>query len=98
MIKISVIGKVPNFEKKMSAAMRLMASDMHKELKNVTPVDTGYAKSRWKRSTNRKGGTINNDADYIDYLEKGSSSKAPNGMIEPAKKKIISNFNKGKYL
>lgn len=75
-----------------------MVSDLEGELKSNTPVDTGYAKSRWKRSTNRKGGTINNDAPYISELEKGRSKQAPDGMIKPSIDKIISNFNKGKYI
>jgi hypothetical protein len=98
MIKISVSGKLPDLSGKLSKGLRQMASDLEKELKNNTPVDTGYAKSRWKRKTTRKGGTINNDADYIEYLEEGRSRQAPNGMIKPAMKKIVSNFNKGKYI
>ena len=55
-------------------------------LREITPVDTGFARSRWR---NRKyffspGGEITNDADYITRLNQGSSSQAPAFFIEQA--------------
>lgn len=47
-------------------------------LKDATPVDTGNAKDSWK---NEKS-TIINDADYIKYLNEGSSVQAPKHFIE----------------
>lgn len=53
-------------------------------LRNLTPVDTGYARSRWKSTKYvfRPGGEITNDADYIVYLNQGSSKQAPAYFIE----------------
>jgi len=49
-----------------------------KALKEATPVDTGYAQSRWRLENN----VISNDAEYIDNLNKGSSKQAPAYFIE----------------
>jgi len=47
-----------------------------------TPVDTGYAASRWINETADGDGEISNDAPYIDVLEEGWSDQAPDGMVE----------------
>ena len=55
-------------------------------LARVTPVDTGYARSRWEYETitvnGETVGVINNDAPYIQYLNQGSSKQAPAFFIE----------------
>ncbi|QGH74606.1 hypothetical protein KNU84_gp098 [Bacteriophage DSS3_VP1] len=55
-------------------------------LRKVTPVDTGYARSRWKvkRYLLVPGGEITNDADYILRLNQGHSQQAPKFFIEQA--------------
>lgn len=55
-----------------------------KLLRHVTPVKTGYARSRWKARKNYfvPGGEITNDAEYIVYLNQGSSKQAPAYFIE----------------
>lgn len=65
-----------DIDSKMDAATKL--------LREVTPVDTGFARSRW---TNRKnvllpGGVIENDAPYILFLNQGTSRQAPAFFIE----------------
>lgn len=50
-------------------------------VKDRTPVRTGYAQSRWELTVESDGFTLENDADYISYLELGSSSQAPSGML-----------------
>jgi hypothetical protein len=49
------------------------------ELQAATPVDTGYAKSRWEINSD---GDIVNDAEYIERLNAGSSQQAPAYFIE----------------
>jgi hypothetical protein len=56
-------------------------------LARVTPVKSGYARSRWAYSftTDEKGdviGSIDNDAPYIGRLNLGWSSQAPAFFIE----------------
>ena len=55
-------------------------------LRRITPVDTGFARSRWKYSSNLflPGGVLENDAPYIIYLNQGSSKQAPAFFIERA--------------
>lgn len=58
------------------------------ELRNFTPVRTGYAQSRWRKNTSVKKPEVSNDAPYVPYLEKGTSRmRAANkgkGIIGPA--------------
>jgi len=56
-------------------------------LTRVTPIDTGYARSRWsyKFDNSEKGNTIgiiDNDASYIGLLNQGNSNQAPAYFIE----------------
>jgi hypothetical protein len=55
-------------------------------LKSVTPVDTGYAASRWKyemvKINGELVGKIDNDAPYIGILNTGYSKQAPPFFIE----------------
>jgi len=56
-------------------------------LARVTPVDTGYARSRWTSYVEKDingylVGTIDNDAPYIGRLNKGHSQQAPTLFIE----------------
>lgn len=56
-------------------------------LRRVTPIDTGYARSRWtytieKDALGNTVGLIDNDAPYIGRLNQGSSKQAPKYFIE----------------
>lgn len=51
-------------------------------LKRTTPIDTGYARSRWEYEIVDGVGIIENDAPYIDVLNKGHSQQAPTHFIE----------------
>lgn len=60
---------------------------MKDALADATPVDTGYARSRWDTSLGvSQQGTlqvsITNDAPYIEELNRGSSRQAPARFIE----------------
>ncbi len=48
-----------------------------------TPIDTGYAKSRWiYRKIGSMKYEVKNDAEYLPYLNRGSSKQAPAYFIE----------------
>jgi hypothetical protein len=58
------------------------------QLKIVTPVDTGEAREGWQFEIERssfgkfKGGTILNNVEHIEYLNRGHSQQAPSYFIE----------------
>jgi hypothetical protein len=64
-------------------------------LRQVTPVDTGRARKGWKHRIDRGfvsgetiGGTISNNVEYIDILNKGHSKQAPRFFIEQVLSRI----------
>ena len=64
-------------------------------LRQVTPVDTGRARKGWKHRIDRGfvsgetiGGTISNNVEYIDILNKGHSKQAPRFLIEQVLSRI----------
>ena len=63
-------------------AIRKRKGKAIRNLKEATPVDTGYARSRWKANNTVYGFEIENDADYISDLNEGSSRQAPAFFIE----------------
>lgn len=76
-----------------------VAAVVWEEVRQLTPVDTGYAKSRWQLTPTEALGApnfITNDAPYIIYLENGHSDQAPNGMVKVAMAKLAAgNFLTG---
>lgn len=97
MIRVSITGKMPDIGKKLRRAIEQAGEDLNRELKDGTPVDTGYARSRWTKRSGTSKVTVSNDASYIEPLDKGHSKQAPDGITKPAINKIIENFKKGKY-
>jgi len=64
-----------------------------KELKTVTPVDTGKARLGWENKTfiaadGFLDGSIKNEVEYIDILNNGHSKQAPKFFIEQVLSKI----------
>lgn len=96
MIKISKT-KAPNLNKYLRQVVDKVTDDIFDQVKDKTPVRTGFAKASW---TKKKGGgenKISNPADYSSFLDGGSSSQAPEGMTKPAIN-IIRNYAKqGRY-
>jgi hypothetical protein len=64
------------------AEMKSRLANMLLLLEAATPVDTGYAKSRWKIEGSFPKFRVLNDASYIEYLDRGSSRQAPSFFIE----------------
>jgi len=67
--------------KDINACIDDIARETYIRIYNRTPVDTGYAQSRWDLTTGTETFTISNDAEYISFLEEGSSQQAPMGMV-----------------
>ena len=74
-----------------------MSKDLLREVKKNTPVRTGKAQRGWRRKFDRKGATINNNVEYISYLDDGISKQAPSGFSKPSLEKISANSRAGKY-
>jgi hypothetical protein len=65
-------------------------TNLHEDIKDGTPVDTGRAQRGWKKVDKYKVGErqrtiiIRNDVPYSPRLDNGYSKQAPNGMVKPA--------------
>jgi hypothetical protein len=94
-MSFNVSLKVVNFEKEIALAkveaeaianksLKVRIDFATELLKRVTPVKTGFARSRWKSKKYLllSGGEIYNDASYIERLNRGSSTQAPSFFIE----------------
>lgn len=88
-------------EIKLGAIVRSVVDDISKdvliEAKKNTPVRTGKARRGWRRRFDRKGASINNNVEYISYLDEGISKQAPDGFSKPTFEKIAANSRAGKY-
>lgn len=70
----------------LSRKSRLLAPIPKKgydHFKEITPIDTGNAKSKTKFTNTSKGGSITGDYPYANRLNKGYSKQAPEGMTDP---------------
>ena len=74
-----------------------ISKDVLQEVRKNTPVRTGKARRGWRRKFDRKGASINNNVEYISYLDEGISKQAPDGFSKPTFEKIAANSRAGKY-
>lgn len=68
-----------------------MQGDLFKSIRDETPVDTGRARDGWRTDgVKRVGDTgyINNDVEYIGWLEFGSDTVAPTAMVRRNIKRV----------
>ena len=52
------------------------------ELKEVTPIDTGEARSGWVAAKTPEGYAVSNDVEHVKFLNQGSSQQAPAHFVE----------------
>ena len=66
--------------------VRRISLDLHGNLVEATPVDTGRARAGWVERKGRGPGSreIGNSVPYIVPLNSGSSSQEPSGLVERA--------------
>ena len=89
MLKISVNSRIiPFFRRLKLSTSKRLAIDIFKGVKKLTPVDTGRAKRGWRMLRRRFGMIVINNVPYINYLDQGSSKKAPRGMTKPTLEKL----------
>lgn len=69
-------------EKRTTNNRRVEAGKLLVELVNKTPIDTGHARASWKVEETSVSINLINDAEYIQYLNEGSSKQAPSHFIE----------------
>lgn len=68
-----------------------MQKDLFTSIRNETPVDTGRARDGWQLDlVNKVGdqGHIENDVEYIGWLEFGSDTVAPQAMVRRNIKRV----------
>lgn len=61
---------------------RKIVGSLLSELEDKTPVDTGHAKASWGLESSSDGFKVSNSAEYIEYLNNGSSKQAPAFFVE----------------
>ncbi len=74
-----LLGKQQALSKEQA---RKQVAAMEADLVAETPVDTGYARSRWKTAEVGEVFVTTNDAPYIEHLNAGSSKQAPAHFVE----------------
>lgn len=94
--KVQVVGinqAISQIDNELRSAVQRLANDLYTEVKNTTPVDTGRARSGWKKKVDDKGFEISNDVPYVPVLDKGrhmtprgmrGSRQAPRGIVGPS--------------
>jgi HK97 gp10 family phage protein len=72
-------------EKEIGAKLTPLSNSIVLDLKEATPKDTGEAANSWvvtNLDKNKLSFEIENNKDYIKYLNAGSSQQAPANFIE----------------
>lgn len=66
-------------QREVERFLRELPRDMHEKFRELTPIDTGNARSKTELSGNR----IEGNYAYAGRLNEGWSSQAPQGMFQP---------------
>lgn len=81
--KKSLFSEIDNsFKLKIKNNLKSKVDALVKDLKSVTPVDTGKARDSWKSEATEKGFKVTNSVEYIEQLNHGSSKQAPANFVE----------------
>ena len=82
----AVEALLKDLEKDVLDELNQLTDQIVTALKAATPVDTGYAQSRWSREGVFRHLAdkvfIENDAEYINILNAGHSQQAPKYFVE----------------
>jgi HK97 gp10 family phage protein len=89
MLKIKLLNIASEFSRIKEESQKISREGLQKsavrmvsDLKSVTPVDTGNARDSWSAVTTPVSVDIQNTAEYMKYLNAGSSKQAPAFFIE----------------
>lgn len=70
----------------LAQTLKAVSETVYTEAQSATPVDTGYTRRQWRKSTSKDNFTVQNTVPWINQLERGSSRQAPRGIIGPTLK------------
>lgn len=82
-----------DLQKSIDQTVRLIATDLHKALRNkfgrITPERSGRARDSWRlRKKSKSNFEVRSNIPYMERLEQGYSKQAPRGMTRPALREV----------
>tara|TARA_B100000029_G_scaffold513459_1_gene613147 strand:- start:663 stop:968 length:306 start_codon:yes stop_codon:yes gene_type:complete len=90
MLKVR-LGGTADF-KALERSVEKLLNEVADKTKSVaqanTPKRSGYARKNWTKKKDDDGFSVANRTPYIQYLEKGTSKQAPQGITKPTVRKI----------
>ena len=85
---------VAGIQQGIDQAVRLIATDVFKTIKRLTPVRSGRARAGWKKRDGRMKFTIRNRVPYIGRLDDGYSNQSPKGITRPAIREVANKYRR----
>jgi len=87
-IKFKASFDPKRLSREVSKVLKDVATKTKTTAQSLTPIDSGYARSQWRKTNKSKGFKVSNNTPYIQFLDQGSSSQAPQGITKPTVRKI----------
>lgn len=96
MIRLTLVGLQAtkrDIQAALTKELKLLTDEVYTEVRANTPVDTGRARSGWRKTVQPTRGEITNDVPYVPVLDRGrhmtsrgirGSNQAPKGIIGPS--------------
>lgn len=81
-VKATFDGLQLQLAEKQRNHLKTTSQKIIEDLRTETPVDTGNARDSWVAKPTRDTMVIENTAEYIRYLNEGSSKQAPAHFVE----------------
>ena len=85
---------VAGIQQGIDQAVRLIATDLFKTIKRLTPVRSGRARNAWRKKDGRFRFTIRNKVPYIGRLDDGYSNQSPKGITRPAVREVANKYRR----
>tara|TARA_R100000734_G_scaffold18169_1_gene14859 strand:+ start:2261 stop:2566 length:306 start_codon:yes stop_codon:yes gene_type:complete len=96
-VRFKSSGSIDKLEKSVKKLITDIQNKTYNTARSLTPVDTGYAKSQWKKKRKSNGFEVYNNVDYVPFLDRGHSKQAPKGITKPTVR-IMAGYIKSRRL
>lgn len=87
-IRFQSSRNIKDLRSQIQGLIKDVKEQTYQTARSLTPVDTGYAKSQWKKQDQARGFKVFNATPYIPFLDEGSSKQAPKGITRPTVRKM----------
>lgn len=87
-VRLKSSRSIKDLQTQVQGLIKDIKEKTYQTARSLTPVDSGYARSQWKKRDQARGFKVTNATPYIPFLDQGWSRQAPKGITKPTVRTI----------